>query len=126
MNNTITFFDEDNGAVIWEIAGAVDFHFFKTVSEITHVLRQNDNSIKQINCIKSMELLSDEILDFIKGEYFVKAKSSGLKFFAFVVPSNEEGRLSMEIANEGASQKWDMEIKYFNSRKEATDWLATK
>ena len=126
MNTTITFFDDEIGAAIWEIAGVASFHYFKTVSEITHVLRTKNKSAKQINCIKSMEILSDEILDFIKDEYFKKAKESGLKYFAFVVPKNNDGVSSMEIANIGAAEKWGIRIQYFNSKKEAVAWLANK
>ena len=126
MNTTITFFDDEIGAAIWEIAGVASFHYFKTVSEITHVLRTTNNSVKQINCNKSMEMLSDEILDFIKEEYFQKAKESGLKFFAFVIPKNNEGQSSMEIANTGAAEKWGIRIEYFTNRKEAVEWLASK
>jgi len=125
MNNTITFFDEKIGATIWEIAGIANVHYFKTVSEITHVLRKSNNSIKQINCIKDMKVLSDEILDFIKNEYFAMAKKSGLKYFAFVIPNNEEGLYSMEYANKGAS-KWGIDIKYFNKKSDAINWLNSK
>jgi len=123
MNNTITFFDDEIGAAIWEIAGEASFHYFKTVSEITHLLRQNNNSVKQINCIQNMDVLSDEILYFIKNEYFAKAKISGLRYFAFVTPNSSEGMSSMEIANLGAAEKWDIEIKYFEKKEEAILWL---
>ncbi len=126
MNTTITFYDDEIGAAIWEIAGVASFHYFKTVSEITHVLRNTNNSVKQINCIKSMKVLSDEILDFIKDEYFQKAQESELKYFAFVIPKNDEGQSSMEIANTGAAEKWGIRIRYFTNKKDAVNWLASK
>ena len=126
MNTTITFYDYEIGAAIWEIEGVASFHYFKTVSEITHVLRTTNKSVKQINCIKSMKFLSDEILDFIKDEYFKKAKETGLRYFAFVIPNNDEGQSSMEIANIGAAEKWGIKIEYFTNKKDAVDWLVSK
>ncbi len=126
MSKTTTFFDEEIGAVIWEISGVANMHYFKTVSEITHLLREKHNSIKQINCIKNMNSLSDEIQAFIKNNFFEMAKRSGLKYFAFVIPECDKGQLSMNIANNGAAQKWDMEIEYFSNKQEAVAWLNSK
>ena len=126
MSNITTFFDGEIGAVIWKISGIANLHYFKTVSDITHILRKQHNSTKQINCIKNMSSLSDEIQAFIKSDFFEMAKKSGLKHFAFVIPKSDKGQLSMNIANNGASEKWGIEIEYFSNKDEAVAWLNSK
>ena len=126
MNNTATTYNSKLNIVIWEIKGFVSFEDFKTAAEDTHKLRRKHKSNKQINDINDMKVLSNEIQSYIDKSYFPNAKESGLKHFAFVVPENTFGKLSMENVNKGASEKYDMDIKYFNSQEKAIEWLNTK
>jgi hypothetical protein len=70
-----------------------------------------------------MKVLSKEIQDWIDVTYFPSAKESGLKHFAFIVPKNTFGKLSMEKVNADASKLYEMQIEYFNDENEASRWL---
>jgi len=126
MKNTNAHYDSTLNAVIWEINGFVSFEDFKTAGKLTHTLRKKHRTNKQINNIKDMKILSKEIQDWIDGVYFPSAKESGLKHFAFIVPKNTFGKLSMEKVNADASKLFNMEIEYFNNANEAAKWLSTK
>ena len=126
MNNTTTIYNSDLDIVIWTISGFVNLNDFKEAANNTHQLRKKHNTSKQINDINNMKVLSNEIQEFIDKSYFPDAKNSGLKYFAFVVPENTFGKLSMENVNKGASEKYNMDIKYFNSQEKAIEWLNAK
>ena len=126
MNNTTTIYNSDLDIVIWTISGFVNLNDFKEAANNTHQLRKKHNASKQINDINNMKVLSNEIQEFIDKSYFPDAKNSGLKYFAFVVPENTFGKLSMENVNKGASEKYNMDIKYFNSQEKAIEWLNAK
>ena len=126
MKNIETYFDDELHAVIWEINGFVSFDDFVTYAKQTHSLRSINNSTKQLNNIKNMKVLSKEIQSWIDKEYFPRAKRSGLKYFAFVVPDNTFGKISMTTVNDNASKKYNMEIEYFDNEQLAKDWLNTK
>ncbi len=123
MKNTKVHFDSALNSVIWEINGFVSYEDFKTAGKLTHTLRMKHKTNKQVNNIKDMKVLSKEIQDWIDGTYFPEAKESGLKHFAFIVPKNTFGKLSMEKVNADASRLYEMEIEYFNNADEASRWL---
>ena len=126
MKNTETLYDSSLQVVVWQIEGFVSFEDFKIAGSQTHDLRKKHKANKQLNNIKSMKVLSKDIQDYIDGVYFKEAKESGLKYFAFVVPENTFGRLSMDAVNMEASEKYGMEIEYFDSEKLALSWLSSK
>ena len=123
MKNTNAYYDSELKSVIWDIKGFVSFEDFKTVGSSTHTLRKTYKVNKQMNNVKNMKVLSKEIQDWIDGVYFSEAKESGLKYFAFVVPKNTFGKLSMEKVNKDASKLYEIDIEYFNDENEAKIWL---
>ena len=126
MQNSETYYNEDLEGVIWKITGDISYFDFRSVAEITHLLRERNSSSKQINNIISLEFLSDEIIEYIYSVYFPRAIESGLKYFAFVIPDNNTGKQSMNIANKGAAKKYNIEIEYFSNKSEAFAWLKSK
>ena len=123
MKNTNAYFNSALNSVIWEINGFVSFEDFKKAGNLTHTLRKKHKTDKQINNILDMKVLSKEIQNWIDSTYFPDAKESGLKHFAFIVPKNTFGKLSMEKVNADASKIYEMEVEYFNNLDEATRWL---
>lgn len=126
MNNTEAYYDSELHAVIWKIKGFVTLNDFIKVSDETHSLRKDNKSNKQLNNISDMKVLSADVQSYIENTYFVKAIESGLKYFAFVVPDNTFGKISMEKVNMGAKEKYGIDIKYFNSEDKAKEWLNSK
>ena len=126
MQNSETYYNEDLEGVIWKITGDISYFDFRSVAEITHLLRERNSSSKQINNIISLEFLSDEIIEYIYSVYFPRAIESGLKYFAFLIPDNNTGKQSMNIANKGAAKKYNIEIEYFRNKSEAFAWLKSK
>ncbi|MCK5846137.1 MAG: hypothetical protein KAG84_01775 [Bacteroidales bacterium] len=126
MQNSETYYNEDLEGVIWKITGDISYFDFRSVAEITHLLRERNSSSKQINNIISLEFLSDEIIEYIYSVYFPRAIESGLKYFAFLIPDNNTGKQSMNIANKGAAKKYNIEIEYFSNKSEAFAWLKSK
>ncbi len=123
---THAYFDDNINAAVWEISGFVSFDDFSKAGEETHKLRQQHGSNKQLNNIKNMKILSKDIQLWIDDVFFPTAQRTGLKYFAFVIPANTFGKLSMESVNKDASEKYAMEIKYFEEENLARTWLLSK
>ena len=73
--------------------------------------------------IEKMKVLAKESQEFINQIWFSEANKIGVKNIAFVVPESVFGQVSMQTANKTASK--GINVKYFLSRKEAIDWLAS-
>jgi hypothetical protein len=81
---------------------------------------------KVLNDVKRMKVLKPEMQEWVNNIWFPKAQKLGLKYFAFVVPDDIFGKLSMEGANKNAINALDIEIQYFNNYDSAKNWLVSK
>ncbi len=98
---------------------------FVDVAEQGHTLRSQNKSNKQLNDIEDMAVLTQDIQKYLKETWFPKAIQTGLKHFAFVIPKNALGLMSMKGANKEVD-KTGIEIKYFDNLPEAKKWLMSK
>lgn len=126
MSKTKCYFDNELSAVVLEINGFIAYDDFKLVASETHQLRRKHFVKTQLNNIKNMKVLTGEIQNWIDSDWFPEAKRTGLKHFAFVVPEDTFGKVSMETVNKNASEKYGMEIEYFCDEKNAKEWLGSK
>ena len=126
MSNTRTYFEKEIKAVVWEIDGFVSPEQFKEVGAETHILRSKNYTKKQLNNIQSMKVLSKEIQLWIDDVWFPAAKKSGLTHFAFVVPNDTFGKVSMDAVNKDAKAKYDINIEYFHDENKAKEWLISQ
>ena len=58
--------------------------------------------------------------------WFPQAENAGLKYCGFIMPKDIFGQVSAEQTNEKAEKESVIEIKYFDNKKDAEQWLATK
>ena len=126
MNESKAFYDKDCGAAIGHFAGFLNPDQFKAIAEELHVIRRNYSSKKQLNNIEQMRVLTADVQKWLNDVWFPKAKLGGLKYFAFVVPKDVFGKMSMENANKDNSVTSGIEIQYFQSETEAKAWLKSK
>ena len=126
MDEKNFFFDKEINAAIGIFQGFLKAEDFKKSAEGIQKLRIDNKSNKQLNNIKDMKVLTSEIRDWLQDSWFPKASKTGLKYFAFVVPKDTVGHLSMNNANKKAESEYDIEIKYFENHEEARQWLLTK
>jgi len=87
---------------------------------------KSKQSDKQLNDVKRMKPLKKEIQIWMNEVWFPKAKETGLKYMAFVIPDDIFGKMSLEGANKSAPNKFNIEIQYFNDIENAKQWLSTK
>ena len=120
MAQTKAFYDPETKAAIGIFEGFLSFDAFKEIAEELHEIRKRNHSSKQINNVVNMKVLSQETQDWIKNSWFPKAKLTGLKHFAFIVPKDIFGKMSMEAANSVVN---DITIQYFDDENKAKDWL---
>jgi hypothetical protein len=126
MNGSKVYYDSTCGAAIGYFDGFLDAEKFKGLAEELHMIRKNYKSYKQLNNIENMKVLKPEVQQWLTEVWFPKAKELGLKYFAFVVPRDLFGKVSMENANKDTTKTNGIEIQYFKSEIEAKAWLQSK
>ena len=114
-NLSTAVLDTEAQCALLTFKGFLSTSQFIEIAEQAHDLRKNNGSCKQLNDIEDMSVLTQEIQQWLGTVWFPKAIETGLKFFAFVVPKNALGKMSMENANKKAdTKKTGIEIEYFD------------
>lgn len=126
MNTTTSYYDNEVKAAIGIFKGFVTTEEFKRVAESLHKIRTDNRSNKQLNNIEDMKVLTKEIRTWLQDVWFPEAIKTGLQYFAFVVPNDKVGSLSMKEANKEAQNIPNMEIQYFDNDAKAKEWLMSK
>ena len=125
MNTSGAVYDKATNCALLSFRGFLSTQEFIGIAEQGHTLRLQYNSNKQLNDIEDMAVLTKDIQQYLKETWFPKAVKTGLKYFAFVIPKNALGMMSMKGANTEAD-KTGIDIKYFDSLSEAKKWLISK
>lgn len=123
MDTKKIYYDKEIRSAVGVFEGFMSFENFKELAIQVNELRSKNFSKKQLNNVKDMKVLTQEVQKWIKEFWFPKAQASGLKHMAFVVPENTFAKMSMEAVNSNADQ---IEIRYFGNLTEAKNWLAAK
>jgi hypothetical protein len=126
MIESKAFYDSSCGAAIGHFQGYLNTDSFKRIAEELHGIRKNNSSSKQLNNIEQMKVLTPEIQKWLNDVWFPKAKLTGLKHFAFVIPKDVFGKVSMENANKNSAVTAGIQIQYFQSESDAKTWLKSK
>jgi len=126
MDSKTSYYDADTKAAIGIFKGFIKSDEFKSIAENLHQIRIDNKSNKQLNNIEDMKVLTEDIRVWLKDVWFPKAIETGLNYFAFVVPKDIVGGLSMKEANKEAQSVPNMEIKYFDNETSAREWLKSK
>jgi len=126
-NETSTaLYDIKTNAAIGTFIGFLSPDEFKTIAiQLLNIIDAKKLK-KQLNDVKRMKVLKPEVQEWLNTIWFPKAKSIGLRYFAFVVPDDIFGKLSMEGANKNATDAFGIEVQYFNSLDNAKNWLISK
>ena len=128
MDNKATnaVYDSRTNAAIGTFVGFLTPDEFKTVANQLLGILETKRLKKQLNDIKQMKVLKPEVQEWLNTDWFPRAQKIGLKYFAFVVPDDIFGKMSMDGANKNAQNAFGMEIQYFNNVDAATNWLISK
>ena len=126
MKETNTYFSTELNAVVWEINGFVNTEKFKGFAMETLDLLKKHSVKKQLNNVQNMKVLTKDIQIWIDEVWFPKAKTVGLKHFAFVVPNDTFGKASMDTVNADAKVKYGINIEYFMNEESAKQWLISQ
>ncbi len=119
-------FDQKTNAAIGTFIGFLSPDEFKTIAnELLNIL-ETKKIKKQLNDIKQMKVLKPEVQEWLNTVWFPKAQKAGLKYFAFVVPDDIFGKMSMDGANKNAREMFGIELQYFNTIDNAKNWLVSK
>ncbi len=123
MNNP--YYDSDLQCVMVEFSGSPDLKEFKALANPIISLLKKHKANKELNNTLNLEVNSIENQEWAQTVWFPDAVEAGLKYFAFVVPSNIFGQVSAEQTNEKAEEEGAIEIKYFETEDKAKEWLKT-
>jgi|GEM_PF-1142475 len=126
MDTKTSYYDNESKAAIGIFKGFVTPGEFKNIANSLHEIRTANKSNKQLNNIEDMKVLTEDIRIWLKDEWFPKAVETGLNYFAFVVPKDLVGKLSMKDANKEAQAVPNMEIQYFDNEVSAKKWLKSQ
>jgi hypothetical protein len=98
---------------------------FALIATKAHEVRAKNSSDKQLANIEDMSTLTKEVQEWINEVWFPQAIKTGLRYLAFVVPKSTLAKMSMKAANQPATEKFPIEIKYFDSESQALEWLTS-
>ena len=128
MDNKATnaVYDSRTNAAIGTFVGFLTPDEFKTVANQLLGILETKRLKKQLNDIKQMKVLKPEVQEWLNTDWCPRAQKIGLKYFAFVVPDDIFGKMSMDGANKNAQNAFGMEIQYFNNLDAAKNWLISK
>ena len=117
------YFDESLNAIIAVFDGILEKEEFQLrANEITVLLKKHGIN-KVLNNTSKLEAVTVENQDWTEQVWFPKAIEAGLKHFAFLMPSDIVGEVSMQQTNKKAEEDSPVNIKYFGDEKEAKEWL---
>ena len=119
-------YDLRTNAAIGTFIGFLSPDEFKTIANQLLDILEKKKVKKQLNDIKRMKVLKPEVQEWLNTVWFPKAQKVGLKYFAFVVPDDIFGKMSMDGANRNAKDTFGIEIQYFNTIDNAKNWLISK
>ncbi len=119
-------YDMRSNAAIGTFIGFLTPDEFKTVANQLLGILESKRLKKQLNDIKLMKVLKPEVQEWLNTDWFPRAQKIGLKYFAFVVPDDIFGKMSMDGANKNAPNAFGIEIQYFNNLESAKTWLISK
>lgn len=119
-------FDSRTNAAIGTFVGFLTPEEFKVVANQLLGILETKRLKKQLNDIKQMKVLKPEVQEWLNTDWFPRAQKIGLKYFAFVVPDDIFGKMSMDGANKNAQNAFGIEIQYFNNLDAAKNWLISK
>ncbi len=117
----------DNGAktVNIEFTGMPELEEFKKQANSIIAKMKEHNAIKVLNDISQLRANSIENQEWTQNIWFPQVEKAGLKYYAFIMAKDIFGQVSAEQTNEKAEES-AIEIKYFDNREKAEQWLATK
>ena len=115
------YYDSETKAVITDISGSPSLDEFKASAEPILELMKQHKVIKLLNNNLDLEVNSIENQEWTQKVWFPKAGQLGLKYLAFVVPTNVFGQVSAEQTNEKAEEEGAIEIKYFETAETAKE-----
>lgn len=119
-------YDLKTNAVVTTFIGFLSVDEFKVIGSQQLDIIETRRLKKALNDIQGMKVLKPEVQEWVNTVWFAKAQKAGLRFMAFVVPSDIFGKMSMDGANRNAKDTFGIEIQYFNSLDNAKNWLASK
>lgn len=125
MSESKAYYDAETRAAIGVFSGFLSSDKFKEIAEELHGIRQKNMSYRQLNNINDMKVLTQDVQTWLQNVWFPKAIATGLKYFAFVVPKDVFGKMSMENAN-SQTDETGIEIQYFDNDAAAKTWLKSK
>ncbi len=121
-----TYYDNQSKIIITEISGIPTLDQFKEIANSILYELEKNNTNKILNDTSNLKGNSLEIQDWTQQVWFSKAEELGLKYVAFIAPSDIFGQVSAEQTNEIAEEEGAIEIKYFDDIEKATNWLNNK
>lgn len=119
-------YDIETNAVFGTFIGFLSPDEFKTIGNQQLDIIETKRLKKALNDVKRMKVLKPEVQEWVNNIWFPRAQKLGLKYFAFVVPDDIFGKISMEGANKNAVNSFGIEIQYFNNLDIAKNWLVSK
>ena len=102
-----------------------DFESDEFRKRATKVLDLIKNGAKKaINDTSKLKVIDVDDQEWIENIWFPKAIEYGLKYFAFVVPKDVVGKLSMQLANDKQEKEASpITLNYFSDLQSAKEWI---
>lgn len=126
MKETKIYFSKELNAVVCDFNGFLNIEKFIEFGLETNKLLIEHSAQKQLNNVQNMKVLTKDAQVWIDEVWYPKAQASGLKYFAFVVPNDMFGKVSMDAVNKNIKEKYGINIEYFADIEKAKQWLISQ
>ena len=110
-------------AAMASFKGFLEFEEHKALGNEVLSLAINNGYSKLIIDTSELKVIRQETQKWIETDWFPRANQSGIKFMAFVIPTDVLGKMSTTRVNEKAG---NIEIQHVDSIDKAKQWIKTK
>ncbi len=115
--------DAASKASIASFKGFLEFEEHKALGNEVLSLAINNGYTKMIIDTSELKVIRQETQKWIETDWFPRANQSGIKYMAFIVPSDVLGKMSTTKVNEKAG---NIEIQHVDTMEKAKNWINSK
>lgn len=121
MENVL--FDPTNKTVMGTFKGFLETTEHKAIgNEVLNVALKN-RTTKLIIDTSKLQVIRKETQQWIEKDWFPRASGTGIRYMAFIIPSDALGKMSTQSVNQKAGS---IEIQYTDSIESAKKWISSK
>ena len=107
--------------LVWK--GFADSNDYRQILEETLAASIEKNVRKIVFNAKSLQAITTENQEWTIESWFPTVQSKGIEIFAFVLPDDIFGEVSLQMIADKTKEKYNINSKFFSTNEEALEWI---